>query len=191
MHNEVDKLFKEMKDLSSREDDYFIQPNAKDGFIELSNEFFKPAKDSDIEKLKDLAVIEEYVDILKHSNGFHLFNIKFDRLYIGCKLVFYPIDDVIKYKKFYRDSGFFPDYEDKYPVATLQDTGTLYLDFGNFRKGEDYVFVSDEEGDKYHKGSLIDWLERYVRSYGDKYWMEKLLNNLRNKGFTYMNIFKP
>ena len=170
MNIEVNKLFKEMRDLSSREDDYFIQPNIKDGFIKLSNEFFEPAKDSDIEKLKDLAEIEEYVDILKHSNGFDLFHIKFDGLYIGCKLVFYPIDEMIKQKEFYRASGFFPDYGDKYPIATLQDTGTLYLNLGNFRKGKDYVFVLDEEGDKYYKGSLIDWLERYIRSYGEEYF---------------------
>ncbi|OFI50234.1 hypothetical protein BG261_08925 [Floricoccus tropicus] len=168
-NNKLDILFNKMKKLSKNSDDYFIQSVVDGTVIELSNEFYKPASDDDIKILKNLDFPTEYIDLFTYSNGFKLFHAKYDGLYIGCKLSFYSISEMLFEKKFNDESGFFPNYEFTYPVATLQDTATLYINTEKFNNNQ-YILIVDVEGENYYyNGTIIDWLNLYTFSFGEIY----------------------
>lgn len=84
-----------------------------------------------------------------------------------CKI--YSIQEVLHWREFLRNSGFYPEWDKFLPILELQDIGQLILNLERYEKREDYLLYPDEFN-KYFHINFTEWLNNYLLTNGSEFW---------------------
>ena len=137
---EIDSIVNSLK-IMSRDSNYKIYVS---GSLPMNVGFQLKAKatQADLEKFDKInySLPSDYLAFINQINGAELFT---DGNYIQkCKI--YSIQEVLHWREFLRNSGFYPEWDKLLPILELQDIGQLILNLERYEKREDYLLYPDE-----------------------------------------------
>lgn len=130
--------------------------------------FFDGLDENSEEILKKLPLPQEVIEILKFSNGLHLFEDEFEGIALGGAVcLIYSAEEIIE--SYHRICTITSEVN-LIPILRLRDLGEICIDIDKYKKGENYLTYPGMEMDKYFKCSYLKWLEYFIITSGNNFW---------------------
>ena len=126
--------------------------------------FFDKIPNDVANKLIELNLPDEVIELLRYTNGLNLFEDEFKGMELGgpvCKI--YSGQEILQR---YQESI----DKDLIPILLFRDYGEMCINIRNYKQKKDYLTYPGMEMDKCFKCTFLKWLEMFIVANGNAFW---------------------
>ena len=134
------------------------------GVVNFKITFFDKIPNDVTNKLIDLNLPDEVIELLSCTNGLNLFEDEFQGMELGgpvCKI--YSGQEILNR---YQESI----DKDLIPILLFRDYGEMCINIRNYKQKKDYLTYPGMEMDKCFKCTFLKWLEMFIVANGNAFW---------------------
>ena len=134
------------------------------GVVNFKITFFDKIPNDVANKLIELNLPDEVIELLRYTNGLNLFEDEFKGMELGgpvCKI--YSGQEILQR---YQESI----DKDLIPILLFRDYGEMCINIRHYKQEKDYLTYPGMEMDKYFKCTFLKWLEMFIVANGNAFW---------------------